>query len=300
MKTCLTISIMLFMMPMVISAQGLVVDAGNDTLICLAYDFPGDSILLGGEPTVQGGVPPYTYRWVTDPVLFPGAPSLNQYTEDWLSDSTIANPLLRLDPFDTIRYYRLEVTDSIGTTASDTLEIRLCGFGPVPLGYSVIYPTVGDTVTFSASTSFLCDIDSVTWEHPAEYIVGIPGQQTITVIIDKVEFQYPKAIFHNSFGCEVTGEINPLVIEVYPLEVNELKGQEIIVYPNPAGNNVQLSNLIPGTRVRLITMDGQVVLNHKASSSEQVIDLSDIPAGIYFLSVESKEQRLVERLIIAH
>jgi len=77
-------------------------DAGMDSLTC------GDSILLGGNPTAFNGIPPYTYSWTP--------------TND-LSDSSSANPMASVSS----TTYFLEVTDSLGCKAFDTISI-----GPTP------------------------------------------------------------------------------------------------------------------------------------------------------------------------
>src|SRR5690606_11285628 len=136
--------------------------AGTDTVICLPL-FPGDTHMLGGPIVAQGGVPPYTYRWFTEPVISGFYPEFfNKYTSDWLSDTAIANPLLLISSEGMKeRAFYLGVTDSVGSTAADTVVVGACGESFIPLGNKELYPTVGDTVTFHFFTTFTCTIDSI-------------------------------------------------------------------------------------------------------------------------------------------
>jgi len=70
----------------------LIADAGHDTTI-----YPGDTVILGGSPTLSGGIPPYTYQW---------RPSTG------LDDSTISNPIAFPE---TTTTYVLTAMDSFGS-----------------------------------------------------------------------------------------------------------------------------------------------------------------------------------------
>ena len=87
---------------------GLVADAGDDTAICL-----GGQIQIGGNPSALGGIPPFTYAW---------SPSSG------LDDSTASNPVASVTA--TSKYF-LIVTDSAGTTSTDSITITV----------GTVYPT---------------------------------------------------------------------------------------------------------------------------------------------------------------
>ncbi len=83
----------------------LVADAGRDTTCC-----KGHPVILGGEPTAQGGNKSYIYLWT---------PSTG------LDNPTAAHPVATLDESMT---YSLSVTDANGCQAvsSVRVEINLC------------------------------------------------------------------------------------------------------------------------------------------------------------------------------
>ncbi|GAB4279415.1 MAG: hypothetical protein Kow0068_03390 [Marinilabiliales bacterium] len=76
------------------------VDAGTDQNIC-----PGGSANIGGNPTANGGNPPYTYNWSSNPTGF---------------TSTSANPTVSPNVTTT---YTVTVTDAGGCSVTDSVII---------------------------------------------------------------------------------------------------------------------------------------------------------------------------------
>lgn len=73
------------------------------------------------------------------------------------------------------------------------------------------------------------------------------------------------------------------------------------LYPNPANNtlNIQLINNV-NTEMMLSIYDntGRMVNTQSISNANQKIDISQIPAGIYFVKIQNSAAQQVERLII--
>ena len=85
-----------------INLQGqLTASAGSDTVLCAT-----GNIVLGGNPTASGGVPPYSYSWT---------PSIGLVHPD------SANPVDNITASIT---FDVTVTDNVGTTASASITIN--------------------------------------------------------------------------------------------------------------------------------------------------------------------------------
>lgn len=97
---------------------------------------------------------------------------------------------------------------------------------------------------------------------------------------------------------------NPLY-NIYILETNysdthQVGYLSVDIYPNPVKDqlNIELSNQ-KELRLELYNSVGKIVLNHTFYNSQHSIDTSDLPDGIYFLSLFDNEgNKSVERLII--
>jgi hypothetical protein len=90
--------------------------AGNDAMLCSNNL---DGILLGGENTAWGGLAPYSFSWSADG-LVNGNPV---EASDLLDDVASPNPAWAAAA-DSVRFF-LEVTDSAGTVAYDTVDYRI-------------------------------------------------------------------------------------------------------------------------------------------------------------------------------
>jgi hypothetical protein len=84
--------------------SNLVVDAGLDRQVCT-----GSPVLIGGSPTASGGLGAYTYAWSNGGTL---------------SSTSIANPTANISAPTS---YVLTVTDSVGCSAMDTLNLNVGG-----------------------------------------------------------------------------------------------------------------------------------------------------------------------------
>lgn len=73
------------------------------------------------------------------------------------------------------------------------------------------------------------------------------------------------------------------------------------IFPNPANNllNVQLqSSETSNSTATIFDNTGRLVLSQPLSTQNERIDISHIPAGIYFVKIQSKNTQQVERLVI--
>lgn len=72
---------------------------------------------------------------------------------------------------------------------------------------------------------------------------------------------------------------------------------DVRLYPNPAAGRVTVA--AEGMRsVRLVNLMGQVVLSRQQQASSAVLDLQRIPAGIYFVRVETADGVAVKKLVV--
>jgi hypothetical protein len=76
----------------------------------------------------------------------------------------------------------------------------------------------------------------------------------------------------------------------------KLNKNKIKVYPNPAREYFMISDLDSDSQDAVLTaLTGQVVKTFESLSNGQKLDVSDVPAGIYFVQISGKSERLVIR-----
>ena len=109
-----------------------------------------------------------------------------------------------------------------------------------------------------------------------------------------IYFDYNPAIVTNTFTTEF----------VAALAVTTFTESNIMMYPNPAKNQVTISldntNEIIAN-VNVIDMLGkQVIRLNKVNESTNSIDLSNLNAGIYFIEIETQNKLVVKRKLIVN
>ena len=84
--------------------------------------------------------------------------------------------------------------------------------------------------------------------------------------------------------------VMPVINQITPLLVNE----SLHIYPSPARDeiNIEIARMTPSENfgLRIINVRGEVVFENK-NQSPQAIDVSALPGGLYFVSIEAGNKR---------
>jgi hypothetical protein len=79
--------------------------------------------------------------------------------------------------------------------------------------------------------------------------------------------------------------------------------EQIIVYPNPAQNNVIIAGMYSGNEHVVLLKNGlgQTVATSATTETSVTIDVSKLPIGLYFVIVQENEQDIYnQKLVIEH
>lgn len=115
-------------------------------------------------------------------------------------------------------------------------------------------------------------------------------------------FTYPVKVVLNNAQSEAE-QVNLGIDRDIIQQLKEGEGVEFAMYPNPAGN---LVNIVTGKKTRyssigLYSAIGQLVLQQEVSVGEKFvsIDVSTLPAGLYWVKPEGSSPVRVEKLMIS-
>jgi thiol-disulfide isomerase/thioredoxin len=86
--------------------------------------------------------------------------------------------------------------------------------------------------------------------------------------------------------------------QLAPLGVNEANVALISVYPNPASDMITISGVSGMTQVTVFDASGRVVL--ASTIDRSTLDVSELEAGVYSISIVNNGAKKVEKVTIAH
>ncbi|GEM_PF-764513 len=274
-------------------SQTFTANAGADVLVCVQAINFDTNFTIGGSPTAENGTGPYTYRWYSADSGWSASEILN--------DTTIANPEVTISTFfmpGPEHNIQLEITDSTGAVALDTMFIQICGQLPVPLGVSVVYAEQGDTIVLRARPSFSCELDSIVWS-PQDHLISPPYGDSVIVVVDDLDFNYQYSTqFFGPFGCMGTGDYEPIIADVYPKGVSELGDAGFNLFPNPSSDGrLVIESEFRISEIQVTDVQGRVLIQTTANGQRTELN-HDLPSGMYTVSVLTGSQWMKQRLVV--
>ena len=285
---------------------------GNETFCTSELPSPITSATFpsGGSGVVE-------YQWIQSTSSCPfgisdAIPGANRstYTPGALTETTYFRRLSR-------RAGCIEWNQGI----SNCIVKQVDNCGTPPTDCEVNYSLNSNTVSFNNVTSPIATVEILrnnsTVMYRCENHMGnnpCPEQSTIQLPQGRYNLRIQTAeTWQQGFICNIneTFRINRNqqrlsvdgndLIQTVPFSINEKKGAEIIVFPNPANDfiNVRLENEINDRgQMVLINQLGKIVKLSKFENSSFKVGIGELPAGIYFLKIENGDQPITKRIMI--
>jgi hypothetical protein len=278
-----TLIICIFLLPFfVVNGQQpiLVVDAGNDTCVCIYNE-----VVLGGNPTVQGGTPPYTYCWYGVYEIFPGL--IYQYASDILNDTTLANPTI-IGTNTSLRSYviNLMVTDAVGNRGWSSVVV-----------FSTHYFCAAwtpDATIIQGDSVMLFDVctrgiepHTYLWSPPD----GLSDPTNGRTYASPVKTTMYSMDMWDSCGCSLglQGSSYFLVIVIPSVGLDPVGGNDeykIMPNPNPGIFKIQSDQFNMTINIQIYNTMGVVVSDLYIKTNETV-DFTHLHPGLYFMQIKA-------------
>ncbi len=273
------VSFALIALPQLVHSQ-CIASAGEDAIVCIEF-FGHDQITLGGNPTAANGVPPYTYKWSCS-YYFPNG--TYPYDASYFLDNVrMANPTIRNIAPDSITF-RIDVTDSIGQTCYDSINVRFTGFGWED-GERDGYMHQGDSIRLHhllvggippISYHWFTEVDSFNSSEPYPWVKP-----------DTTTRYYLRA--YDSTGCEGVDAftVNVLTTGIFDAQRPISKS---ILYPNPLVDISILKIYGPNQKHQVFFYDVLGQLTHQIEMKENQTEISaeDFVSGLYYYNIYNK------------
>lgn len=155
------------------------------------------------------------------------------------------------------------------------------------------------------------DIVHLTWSAPqgTRALLGYNVYRAGSVIAELVSAtEYNDTELQNGFYTYYvtavydngeSGQSNIVEVEVTGVGVGyQDLNSALLVYPNPAGNLINIKAISAISSLRLLNFAGQAVYESTGNTNEIQINTIDIPAGLYLLIISTKEGMVTRKVSI--
>jgi PKD repeat protein len=264
------------------------ISGGSSAIIINTSTTPTSCSLNTGTATAyaSGGNPPYTYSWSPTGQTTQTATGLG------------AN------------IYTITVTDSIASSQTQTATVDSMPTVSLVLTPDTVNPLVWyayPTITGCAPFTYFWDFgdgNNSTQPNPT-HTYSVTANYIICVTVTD-------AYGDSSSSCDTTYKIMPLGFIQTVIVVNPQTGIEslentsgISIFPNPStGKFTVIASEAKQSQIEIYNVLGEIVLNLSINlpiaigTTNQLIDLSDKPNGIYFLQLKTGQGTATKKIII--
>ncbi|MCH2234779.1 MAG: T9SS type A sorting domain-containing protein [Crocinitomicaceae bacterium] len=154
-----------------------------------------------------------------------------------------------------------------------------------------LYVQVGDTIELDVITGYhnAVEVDSIDWVNE----VNNPNGGFNAGLGEPVKFTISTpGTYYNICGPHVgMGMKSIIIVNPGPLSVeNEKPAQEIRFFPNPASETITTNN---ANKISIYSITGELVFAKMNLKSSEVIDISSLTKGVYFIVLDNRTEKLI-------
>lgn len=270
----------------------LTVDAGRDTCVC-SYS----ETVLGGNPTVQGGTPPYTYCWYGVYEIWPGL--LYEYASYFLNDTTLANPsIIGAQTYFDSYIIHLVVTDATGNQGWDSVLVCSPHYGCLGWNPDATI-TQGDSVMLYEACFGGIEPHTYLWDPPD----GLTDPTNLNTYASPEQSTWYYLDMWDSCGCSLVLTTGPSLfhVRVIPVgtDLNDWKEKNYAIVPNPNRGVFQVQSTHGNEKIdiRVVNSLG-VKVSDLVIVTNETISMNTLDPGLYFLHLRSDKQTRIMKMII--
>ena len=92
-------------------------------------------------------------------------------------------------------------------------------------------------------------------------------------------------------------EVSSPATELAELASADLEEEEVTIYPNPAGNYLNLEASSSLEQIRIYDTNGSLVKFQKGNDQQEEIDISELAPGFYFISIRTSESIVNKKFV---
>ncbi|MBP8993911.1 MAG: T9SS type A sorting domain-containing protein [Bacteroidales bacterium] len=253
-----------------LKGQNLVVNAGNDTILCSPESYQLNASVVGGET-------PYLYCWETSYFI-----EDNEYFASFfLNDTAIQNPIITNFPLNDTLIFYLTVTDNLGAEQTDTINI-------ITSNFILTTQDLRETINKGDCISLYTNVSGGILPYIYAWYPNIEMNDSTLAnpIVCPNEAIAYHCIITDSAGCLTENDI---------FEVNVISSVESTnkdncsIHPNPATNILHFSE---AKTYKILDIQGRVLM--QSNIKQNYANIQGLRKGVYFIKLEDKLFKFVK------
>ena len=132
----------------------------------------------------------------------------------------------------------------------------------------------------------------VTFNEAKEYTITIDARSSY-LFIDKM------VLHRNSVSSSTAFNLNNPESTCYnaSLSTNAIKKKELKIYPNPTKGKIEIKNIPNNSKLTISNIFGAIIKKIETKKSSEIIDMSDLNSGVYFISNDDKNNSFTKKII---
>lgn len=132
----------------------------------------------------------------------------------------------------------------------------------------------------------------VTFNEAKEYTITIDARSSY-LFIDKM------VLHRNSVSSATAFNLNNPESTCYnaSLSTNAIKKKELKIYPNPTKGKIEIKNIPNNSKLTISNIFGAIIKKIETKKSSEIIDMSDLNSGVYFISNDDKNNSFTKKII---
>jgi Secretion system C-terminal sorting domain len=177
------------------------------------------------------------------------------------------------------------------------LEVTYCGnnqltsldFSSNPLFHDLGCKNNPSLTTIKINNGAMQVFGATTWLN--ECWTGLPNLTTICADANEIDLveSYLLGCVIDTSGITITSNC--------ALGYEQFSVNEVVVYPNPASGNVNISSNVNIKKVELIDVQGRILISKLVDDSNATFDLSSYSNGVYYVKVVGDGGSRIEKLV---
>jgi hypothetical protein len=127
----------------------------------------------------------------------------------------------------------------------------------------------------------------------------LPGERYSVLVNSDERFSGNATINYFNLNTEETENAQYPKIDIdYALNITEFEDVSLVLFPNPTNGMLHIVSFEKSEELRILDINGSVLLQKFNISKEEQIDLSSFGTGLYFVQLKQSQKIITKKITL--